>query len=456
MYVYMPNLSGLTAAPIQPSTVTLSIDPGLAAALALALQGGYTYAELSFDDVTEFVRVSNVVGATVSIVRARDGTTAMAFPAGAMLSVELIPSAIEAIIVQANLAPTVVSSIHPALQVLGSGPAFTLNLDTAMLALPPPASDPIASGLSVDAGGIVQVVVDSDGLSFTVSVQEPLFSGDSNISVSGSWPLYNLSFTGAPGNPGTVEQIAAGTGLTVTGSPTVSPTLELTNTAVVAGDYAGSQIDSKGRTTGMPVPPGPTSGPICELLVAGTPHAVAAVSLERTAGAGWRTTLDIARASTAQDGFGLIKLASPSVSHSNDPANEIDAVSPAGLNAALAAFAPKVSGAFNGFSVGEPPAAYSVVGAVASGALVAGERYIIMGFAAFHDSVTPSGEPEVAVALFVNNTLAAGTRIAKGACQFTAAAHGTVGPCTVELRHTVLVGTTVLNSCQIFMLKAAD
>lgn len=83
MFKSLYGLCGILAAPATNFATSITVDDELLAKLRLGLAGtDYTYLIIKTTTAYEIVRTNGFVGNTVAIIRAEDGTTAQAFPAG--------------------------------------------------------------------------------------------------------------------------------------------------------------------------------------------------------------------------------------------------------------------------------------------------------------------------------------------------------------------------------------
>ncbi len=403
------GLSGQLAIAINSAALILRVDSTLAGAIVAS---GFvnatdeTYFAITANNVYEVVKVTAVNGQDLTVVRGIDGT-AQAFPVGSDLNFVVTAAGILAHIgpitstVQlTDSGMAVVSNpsgdiwnVHvdaPAfngiggISILGTYPNYTFSY-TPSDCCGDEAGTGDGSITSMEGSGIASAYL-SGGIGY-VNVPAPAFTGN-NITITGTWP--NLVFTGAAlGGAGTVTSVTAGGGITVTGSPTVNPTVTITATGVVAGTYGGVTINARGQISAVPVTFDPVS-----IVVGGT-----GITANRTADS---VTLD---ADTAAVGVpGVVALVDSSDAY--DPLNDSEALTPAGLAVALATLsAGSVTGA-NSYT-GEPDGSYTnVIGGSASAiTLASGEKALVHAEVTMLDGTTPEVPVEFGIAIF-NTALA--------------------------------------------------
>lgn len=105
-----------TIAAISAGAGVIPVDPAIASTLAAKLAGGFTYASLSDGVDYEIVKITSVSSANLVVVRAQDGTTAAAFPKGSCLRFIWTAEGILAI-----------TGAAPAVTITGSGATTVTN-----------------------------------------------------------------------------------------------------------------------------------------------------------------------------------------------------------------------------------------------------------------------------------------------------------------------------------------
>jgi hypothetical protein len=238
-----------------------------------------------------------------------------------------------------------------------------------------------AGGISELQGqGIASAFV-SGGVGY-VNVVAPAFTGV-GCTITGAWPSYTITVSGG-GGAGSVTSVAVGAGLTLTGNPAVNPTISITNTGVVAGNYGGVDINTRGQIVAVPASFNPIS-----ILTAG-----AGVTLTRVAD---NVTVGMAAATVGV--AGAVMLVDPTDPY--DPSNATEALTPAALAVALASLS---SGAATGASnyTGEADADYTntIAGSALAFELAAGKKAIIHAEVTMVDGTTPLTPVAFGMAIF--------------------------------------------------------
>lgn len=267
------GLAGTLAETIGSASSIIPVSPSVSGAI---IASGFindtdaAYFAISTGNLYELVRVTQVVGNNLTVTRAQGGTIAQAFPVGSSIAFEVTS---EAIIAQIGVLPDSVTLIAEGIVSIVEDPDDTFTIGVVeptfssgdgrilvmgswpsySLAYNPPEDDccgpstPGSGGITSLVGvGIAQAsVTDGEG---TITVVEPTFNSGSNISITGAWPEYTISATIGTG---TVGSVTGGAGITITGSPSVNPTVSLTNTGVVPGTYGDVVINSKGQFTSV-------------------------------------------------------------------------------------------------------------------------------------------------------------------------------------------------------------
>jgi len=363
------NLNGSILADISNVSTLLPIDLLTLAAIEDAVNfgaGEWTYLSISDGSGAhiEEVKITGVSGNNLVMVRGASQSTPTAF-AAISSNVRNI-TGLDAIkdIINANATPPVTTvSGTDAASVTLSGNNYNVDVPVPVLlgvdgiaitgAYPywQIAFEGIGGGCcsgcggESSGGGITSLNITSDilqgnivGPILSLSLQTPAFTGAGGIVVSGTYP--NFTITGSASGGGTVTSVAAGTGVTVTGAPTINPTVSITNTGVAAGNYAGVIINAQGQITAVP---GGWAGPISNITAdEGITVAIA----------GGVAALTVADAAVGVDG--IVALADSSVPLV--PTDDSTAVTPKVLANALAALIPGTQG--NGTSTGEADASY--------------------------------------------------------------------------------------------------
>lgn len=334
------NLTAIATTMVLPAADAAHID---------SMLGGSDWSYLALSDGVnlEMVKVVAVSGANVSVIRGFDSTPAAAFPSGTCVRFVWTSSAIQDLVATGAFnvgitgtgaaavtepstntfvvhVPEVDIAAGPGVNVLGAFPNFEISLVNP---------DGNCCGCSSSGGGGSTIVTGSGLVTasaivggYNLDVDSPTFTSatPSTLTISGSWPNYTFSVTVAGGS-GTVTSVSGGSGILVSGTPTIAPTISLVPTGIVPGAYGGMTFNSFGQVTALSGGFAPVS-----IITTGTP----ALNVTVGPGAMERTlTLDVATAVQA----GIIQLAAPTSGASTNPGDTTSAVVPAGLAAALAA-----------------------------------------------------------------------------------------------------------------------
>lgn len=331
------GLSGQLVTTLAPGSTAIAVDTAMSGAIvASGFVNGQdeTYFALEGGGKYEIVKVLAVNGNILSVEREIYGE-ASPQPVGTKLSYVVTSYAIIAGL--GNLSPNVVlegtgitttqkisnneytiNTVGPnfsgrGIRILGTYP------DIEFVALN---ANGCEADDGVDSEGITQVTPEGlvsatvNGQELIIGVEPPQFTAGTNIQIDGAWPNYTITATAGSG---TVGEVGVGTGLTLTGNPSVNPNISLSNTGVVAGTYGGVAINAQGQITAVPL----GFNPISEIV------AEPGISAVRTGG-----TYTLTAAEGAIGVPGMVALAD----HTDpfDPNDSTNAATPAVVAAALA------------------------------------------------------------------------------------------------------------------------
>lgn len=277
---------GLLQQNISAASVLLEVSPSLSGAIAATFVNGAdkAYFSLQTGNYYELVLVTGVDGNLLTVNRAQEGTVARSFPVGTEVKFQVTSAAIieeiGAISTTVALSATGIAQVQTlgvnnyrinvdspqysgsgGIEILGTYPnlQFVFTRETDECCDGDGSSGTGEAITTIVGEGLVTAFI--NGAEAVVKVTPPVFTAGAGVSIVGAWPNYTISATSGSG---TVSSVGVGAGLTLTGSPTVSPVLSITNTGVVAGTYGGIAINARGQITAVPATLNPVS-----IIVAG-------------------------------------------------------------------------------------------------------------------------------------------------------------------------------------------
>jgi hypothetical protein len=411
--------------------------------------GNYTIFQITNGVNTELIQCTGVSGGQAVVVRAQEGTTAYAFSSGSTVRFVWTVLGIQAI---TN------GSMGIPINVTGSGVATVTGGPYAFNVDVPATTLTAGTGISVtgafpsftitntsSGGGTSPTIVTGAGAAavtpitggYNVNVPVVSVVAGSGISVTGG-PTYTITNTQTPGGTGTVLDVTAGTGISVTGSPTTHPVIGITPTGIAAGTYGGITVNASGQITAVASSIITTLSSLTSSLIVGTPSL-------------GNVTLTQQAATTSAKG--IVQLAAPTSTASNNAADSSSAVSPAGINAVVATLA---GGQVFGSGSLSPLAAASyttaIPGLTASFSLAAGKTALVDIFVEVLDTTTPTNIPTFGIGLFNGASLVSGIGLVQGNVRVLKTK--LVGPITASLSvsSTTLGGTEAVQSSYITVL----
>lgn len=405
MYIIIPQLIG-TVASLAEDAVMMVVDANTYTLLGdIDFPTDHTYLRITDDAHTEEVKVVNRENGYLVIERGASGTIPQNFTNAVITShigydaiIDLInqtPQSVDLTIDGTGLVDvdrvgnTVTINVPiPQLQTLGSLEG-EFNYPDLVLGVDPNAgccSEDEGGGSgeggidSVNASGVVDAQIDGTVLSINVDLIS--LSGGTNIEVTGSWPNYVISYTGSTGGGTTV---AVGAGLTLTGDPSVNPTISISNTGVTPGDYAGLVINAQGQITEIPA----GFNPVSEITSVDS-----TVTIDRTDG-----TVDLSVDAAEIGVAGIAPLADPA--EPLDDEDESSIVTPA-LLAAVLATQGVVSELHAGSATAEVDAEYTNILTSTNLAIniPAGKKAILIGWVNVVTDATPTDPTNYGLAIF--------------------------------------------------------
>jgi hypothetical protein len=405
------NIKGALLANIGSSATYFPVDASTAAILQTAINfsgGDWTYLLLGNGSYSEEIKVTEVNSGYISVVRAQSDSTEQVFStADTVITATFGKAAVEDSVRQApqsidfTLSGTGIASVagpvnarvvnvaQPnfagtnGVEVFGNWPNITIGI-----AKDSGGCCPGEGGVTVGVGdgtaitsinlssSILQGAIASGVLS--LSLATPSFSGAGGVSVTGTYPNYTISGAGISGGGGTT--VAVGAGLSLTGSPTVNPTISISNTGVVAGDYQGFVVNARGQITNLPTGFAFIKDISLNYGTISITGGVAALTIH-DADVGIR---------------GAVAMANPAVAL--DTASENTAVSPAILFAQLNSLKGSAAGSMSG----EPAASYTntLSSTAVTLVLAAGEKAILVGDVVILNDAAPATPIAYGVSVF--------------------------------------------------------
>lgn len=406
-YIDLYGVRGVLCASVSPGDTALYVDEALAGVIStrLVFPTDTTFLSVSTGVLSELVRVVGQSGRVLIVQRSQGNTQALSFPLGARLEFQVTAEAIlgnmgaipaigitgtGAAVVTTPLlnnwnvdvpVVTILPALNSPIEVLGTFPNFQLALQNRD-GCGGAGSEGGEGVSSIEATGIASGFISGD--TAYIKVVPPNFVG-SGVTITGSWPNITFSVAGLAG--GTVTSVSVTGGLTITGIPTVAPTLSIANTGVTAGTYGGIQINARGQIVAVPASLNPVN-----VVVANTPLSVAR--------AGDTITLSVASATTGSRG--VVELAD-----ANDAWNPLDAANAAtpavvqkAIDELVVPLLPVASGA-DSFT-GEPDASYTnAISATATPIVLAsGEKAVVTVNVTAIDGTTPLTPVPFGIAVF--------------------------------------------------------
>lgn len=405
------GVSGYLTQPLPASltATTMQLDASSAAQLKMLLgSSDWTFMLIGAGATCEVVQVFYSASTNFPITRQQDGSLLNAHVAGDPAHFELTALAVAAevtpvpmTVVGQNLAQVSTSGLDVTVDIpepafTGSGVAITGTWPNIAFTVTEDDTS-CCGGSSGGSGGVTSVygaglaTAVQSGAVVTITVPEPAFTG-SGITISGSWP--NLVFTAGGGSAGTVTSVTAGTGVTITGTPSIAPVVNIAATGVAAGTYGGLTINAQGQLIAIDPAFNPPSS-----IVSGS----AAITSARVG------NVQTLTATLAAEGVvGVVALAD--ASDPLDPTDHSTAVNPALLASVVAALAgTTVSGVSTYTAVSTGLYTNIISGAILAVAIPSGESLLVRAHVTMVNTTTPLTPVAFGMAIF--NTAGSGTII---------------------------------------------
>jgi len=406
------GVSGYLTQPLPASltATTMQLDASSAAQLKNLLGSpDWTFMLIGTGATCEVVQVFYSASTNFPITRQQDGSLLNAHVRGDPAHFELTALAVAAEVTPVpmtvtgeNLAVVSTSGLDVSINVAepaftGSGLAITGSWPSLTFTVTEDDTSCCGGSSGGGSGGITSIYgsglaeAAQSGAIVTITVPEPAFTG-SGITISGSWP--NLVFTAGGGAAGTVTSVTGGTGITVTGTPSIAPVVNLSATGVTAGAYGGLTVNAQGQLTAVDPAFNPPSS-----IVSGS----AAITSARVG-----NVQTLTATSAAEGTVGVVALAD--ASDPLDPSDHSTAVNPALLAAVIDSLAAtSVSGVSTYTAVSTGLYTNIISGAVLAVNIPSGESLLVHAHATMVNTSTPLTPVAFGMAIF--NTAGSGTII---------------------------------------------
>jgi hypothetical protein len=411
------NAYGITGYLTQPlpaslTATTMQLDASSAAQLKTLLgSADWTFMRLGAGGTAEVVQVFYSASTNFPITRQQDGSLLNAHVSGDPAVFELTALAVAAEVtpvpmtvigtdlVTATTVGTTVTVDVPEPAFVGSG--ITITGTWPNLTFTQVADDTSCCGGTGGSGssgitsifGAGLVAATQAGSVVTLTVPVPAFtSADNSVTITGHWPT--LDFSAAASSAGTVTSVTSGTGITVTGIPSIAPVVNLTATGVTAGTYGGLTVNAQGQLTAVDSAFNPPS-----IINSGS----AAITSARVG-----NTQTLTATPAAEGVVGVVALADAS-----SPLNPLDhatAVNPALLASVISSLAAtSVSGVSTYTAVSTGLYTNIISGAILAVAIPSGQSLLVHAHVTMVNTTTPGTPVQFGMAIF--NTAGSGTII---------------------------------------------
>src|SRR6185437_1770644 len=460
------KVEGTLTSDVSAATQLLPVDANTLSIINANLNfvaGDWTYLTLTNKIYSEEVKVISTQTNYLEVVRAQSGSTAQPFSAvntqiydhvGAQAIQDIIaanPSPAN-VVVQGNGISQVTSAVagSTTTYTVGTQPPNFLGSDGISvqgvwpnLVFSYEGNDAGCCGGSSSGGsgtgGITTLTINSPiltcsiaGTMLTLGLTGPTFTGAGGITVTGSWAAGFTITGGGGGGTGTVQQVNVGTGLSLSGTPTVNPTLSLSNTGVAAGTYGDLTINAQGQITNI------TSGfaPVGNVVLTNGGNIVKVGS-----------TYNITLNNAAVGVHGIVAMADSSGTF--NPAEDTLATTSKVVAQAIAALSATIVGA--GTHAGEAASAYTntVAATATSLTLTTGQTALLVGEVCVTD--TAAGTPAFGVAIITSGAVVLySSRIAVAGKQcIVCLVQGPLSSATITISTTALAGTQAVTAATL-------
>jgi hypothetical protein len=459
-FLSIPGFNTFSTGAISSGSGLLPIDSNVAAAFAVQLGANYTFASISDGINYEIIKIDGVSGANLVIERAQDGTTASAFPIGSCIRYVWTTEGISAVAAGGSLVltgtgvvtatqtgpnawtisvemPTIDATLP--IEVMGGWPAWEVAFQGNYGACCCGSGGGGSGGTITEITGSGLVTV-AGGTGPTVNIDVAVLNliAGTNVTITGTYPNFTINASGGGGGSGTVTSVSGAGKITISGSPTVNPTVNLNANFSAGAIYNGVTFDKWGTITAIDSVFQPvnliTTTTTCVLIgIAGTPPS------------GAHATINLASATTSD--AGIAKLAIPDAAHSRDSSDATSIVTPKGLDAVLNAYVPPaptpVTQVSSSTFTADAPSSYTngLSSSILVPVLAAGQVAIINAAASVTDTSVTS-PPLWGLGVFVGSSLVQGVKaIYTGTHFMRFIVTGPQAPTTYTLKTSALSGT---------------
>lgn len=406
------KISGTLTANISSATTLIPVDAATLSIIQSNLtSGNWTYLTLDNGIYQEEIKVTGVSTTYLIVQRAQSGSVAQSFSStnttiyerfGAQAILDLMsenPATANVAVAASGIATatSAVSGSTTTYTVSVTAPNFTTDTNIEITGIWPNLAFSFVGNsdgcctttTSGSSTGVTSLIINSPiltgnitGSVLTLGLVGPTFTGAGGIVVSGSWSS-GFTITGSGGGgTGTVQQVFVGTGLSLSGTPTVNPTISLSNTGVAAGVYGDMTFNAQGQLTNI------TSGfaPVGHIAL------VNGGSITQV-GSSYSITLNQAAVGV----YGIVELADSTATF--NPNDDSTVTTPKVVAKAIGALSTTITG--GGSSAGEATSSYTntISSTATSLTIASGQTALLIGEVEVLDTSSATVPPQFGVAI---------------------------------------------------------